>query len=435
MAAPVMPSAASTMTTAAAPRSASDLSLRLAALHFTASTLFLLAGSAGLLWIAPLLAGGLFPERGVAAVTHLFTLGWITTTILGALYQLLPVALGAPVKWERLGHASIWTFAPGIALFVAGVATGQVVLHHAGIALVTTGIVIALVNFASSLRRATARDTTWWGIAIALGFLASTLVLGVVLLHNIHTGFLGAARLRVLGVHLHVAIGGFVLVLMIGVSQRLLPMFLLAHGVSDAWARRALVVLPLGVATLATGLATAHPGAVSAGAVLMAAGVAFYATQVRALFRARVRRKVDPGMRFVATSFAFVAAAVVLGLVVAFTGAAAHPRIATAYVIAAIPGAVGLFLTGHAYKVIPMLAWTAHYRGRMGRGAVPTVADTWSARWALAQLALMALGTTIMGAGTLAGHAHCVRMGAALFTAGTLIFAAQLWRVAHGPRT
>jgi hypothetical protein len=423
------------MTTAAAPRSASDLSLRLAALHFTASTLFLLAGSAGLLWIAPLLAGGLFPEREVAAVTHLFTLGWITTTILGALYQLLPVALGAPVRWERLGHASIWTFAPGVALFVAGVATGQVVLHHAGIALVATGIVTALVNFASSLRRATARDTTWWGIAIALGFLASTLVLGVVLLHNIHTGFLGAARLRVLGVHLHVAIGGFVLVLMIGVSQRLLPMFLLAHGVSDAWARRALVILPLGVATLATGLATAHPGAVRAGAVLMAAGVALYAAQVRALFRARVRRQVDPGMRFVATSFAFAAAAVILGLVLAFTGAAAHPRIATAYVIAAIPGAVGLFLTGHAYKVIPMLAWTAHYRGRMGRGTVPTVADTWSARWALGQLALMALGTTIMGAGTLAGHAHCVRMGAALFTAGTLIFATQLWRVAHGPRT
>ena len=99
MAAPVLPSAASTMTTAAAPRSASDLSLRLAAEHFTASTIFLLAGSVGLFWIAPLLAAGLFPERQVAAVTHLFTLGWITTTMLGALYQLLPVALGAPVRW------------------------------------------------------------------------------------------------------------------------------------------------------------------------------------------------------------------------------------------------------------------------------------------------------------------------------------------------
>lgn len=435
MAAPVMPSAASTMTTAAAPRSASDLSLRLAAEHFTASTLFLVAGSAGLLWIAPLLAAGLFPERQVAAVTHLFTLGWITTTILGALYQLLPVALGAPVGWERLGRMSFWSFAPGVALFVAGIATGNTVLHHAGIALVTIGIVSALVNFCSSLHRATARDTTWWGIAIALGFLASTLVLGVVLLHNLHTGFLGDARVRVLGVHLHAALAGFVLVMMIGVSQRLLPMFLLAHGVSDAWARRALVLVPLGVATLATGLVTGHEGARRAGAVLLASGVASYAWQVRALFRARVRRQVDAGMRFVAVSFGFMVAALALGLIIAFIGAAAHPRVATAYIIAAVPGAVGLFLTGHAYKVIPMLAWTAHYRGRMGRGTVPTVAETWSGRWAIVQLALMALGTTIMGAGTLAGHAHCVRMGAALFTSGTLIFATQLWRVARGPRS
>jgi hypothetical protein len=212
-------------------------------------------------------------------------------------------------------------------------------------------------------------------------------------------------------------------------------MFLLAHGVSDAWARRALLLVPLGVATLATGLVAGAPGAVRAGAVLLAAGAASYGWQVRALFRARVRRQVDAGMRFVAVSLGFMGAALVLGLVVALTGAAAHPRVATAYLIAAVPGAVGLFLTGHAYKVVPMLAWTAHYRGRMGRGPVPTVAGTWSARWAIAQLALMALGTTVMGAGTLAGHAHCVRMGAALFTSGTLIFAAQLWRVARGPRT
>lgn len=435
MAAPVLPSAASTMTTAAAPRSASDLSLRLAAEHFTASTIFLLAGSVGLFWIAPLLAAGLFAERQVAAVTHLFTLGWITTTMLGALYQLLPVALGAPVQWEWLGHVSFWTFAPGVALFVAGVATGQVVLHHAGIALLATGIVTALANFASSLRRAPARDLIWWGIAIALGFLVITLVLGVVLLHNLHTGVLGDARLRVLGVHLHGAIGGFVLVMMAGVSQRLLPMFLLAHGVSDAWARRALVLLPVGVATLAVGLAAAPGGAVQAGALLMAAGVASYAIQVRALFRARVRRQVDPGMRFVAVSFAFLAAAVALGLALSFTGAAAHPRLAIAYVLSALLGGAGLFVTGHAYKIIPMLAWTAHYRGRMGRGVVPTVADTWSGRWALIQLVLMALGTTIMGAGSLAGHARCVRMGAALFTAGSFIFAAQLWRVAFGART
>ena len=42
------------------------------------------------------LAAGNFLSQRLAGVTHLFTLGWLTTTIYGALYQLLPVALGAP---------------------------------------------------------------------------------------------------------------------------------------------------------------------------------------------------------------------------------------------------------------------------------------------------------------------------------------------------
>ncbi|MGD8319629.1 MAG: hypothetical protein PVJ02_04230 [Gemmatimonadota bacterium] len=51
--------------------------------------------------VAPDLAGGPFLSPRVVAVTHLFTLGWITTSIMGALYQPLPVALGESVRWPR----------------------------------------------------------------------------------------------------------------------------------------------------------------------------------------------------------------------------------------------------------------------------------------------------------------------------------------------
>ena len=76
-------------------------SIRLAAEHFAASILYLMAGAAGLVWIAPELATGAYASPHVAGVTHLFTLGWITTTIFGALAQLLPVALGAPIRSYR----------------------------------------------------------------------------------------------------------------------------------------------------------------------------------------------------------------------------------------------------------------------------------------------------------------------------------------------
>src|SRR5690606_32181045 len=109
--------------------------LRLAGEHFAAAMVFLIAGCAGLVWVAPLLASGLYLSPKVAGVTHLFTLGWLTTTIFGALYQLLPVALGAPVRWRAVGHVSFATFVPGVAVFAFAVATASNTLHHVGIGL------------------------------------------------------------------------------------------------------------------------------------------------------------------------------------------------------------------------------------------------------------------------------------------------------------
>jgi hypothetical protein len=406
-------------------------SIRLAAEHFVAATLYLLAGALGLLWVAPGLAAGAYLSPHVAGVTHLFTLGWLTMTVFGALCQLLPVALGTPVRSTRLAHAGFWAFAPGVGLFAAGVATSQVALHHAGILLVATGILLVLANVGGALPRARTRDVTWAAIALALGFLASTLVLGIVLLHNLHTGFIGGARVRVLATHLHVAIVGWLLLMIVGVSHRLLPMFLLSHGADTSWTRRALALLASGVVVLGMGLTLQQPAAAWGGALLLLGGLGCFFRQAYAFFRARVRKKLDVGMRFVATALAFLATSAILGVAVLASGAS-HPRLATAYVITGLLGGIVLYVIGFFYKIVPLLAWTARFRGRMGKEPVPTVAQLYSARLGYVQLGLMAGGVAILSAGTAAGSAHAARCGAVLFLGGVLVFLGQLGRVARG---
>jgi hypothetical protein len=406
-------------------------SIRLAAEHFVAATLYLLAGALGLLWVAPELAAGAYLSPHVAGVTHLFTLGWLTMTVFGALCQLLPVALGTPVRSTRLAHAGFWAFAPGVGLFAAGVATNNVLLHHAGILLVAGGILLVLANVGGALPRARTRDVIWAAIALALGFLASTLVLGIVLLHNLHTGFIGGARVRVLATHLHVAIVGWLLVMIVGVSHRLLPMFLLSHGADTLWTRRALALLASGVVVLGTGLTLQQPVATWAGALLLLGGLGCFFRQAYGFYRARVRKKLDVGMRFVATALAFLAASAILGVAVLASGAS-HPRLATAYVITGLLGGIVLYVIGFFYKIVPLLAWTARFRGRMGKEPVPTVAQLYSARLGYVQLGLMGGGVAILSAGTAAGSAHAARCGAVLFLGGVLVFLAQLGRVARG---
>jgi len=403
----------------------------LAGEHFAAATMYLLAGAIGLVWIAPELSIGQYASPRVAGITHLFTLGWLTTTIFGALYQLLPVALGAPIRSIKLGHAEFWTFAPGAGVFAAGVATSSSVLHHAGIALVSIGISLGVINVASTLPRAKNRDVTWGAIALAIFFLASTLSLGVVLLHNIHTGFLGSARIVVLATHLHVALVGWALMMMVGVSHRLLPMFLLSHGGDTRWTERALTLLAIGVAALAAGLTTRSTLLSWAAVPMLMGGVSCFLWQARCFYLARVRKRIDVGMRFAGLALVFLAASALLGPAVLAAGVM-HPRLATIYVAVGLLGGIVMYVVGFFYKIVPLLAWTVRFKDRMGKGTAPTVAQMFSSKVAHVQLGAMGLAVVLLATGIGTASLHVTRCGGVLFLVGVVLFLSQIVRVVAG---
>ena len=405
--------------------------IRLAAEHFAAATLYLLAGAVGLVWIAPELAAANYLSPHVAGVTHLFTLGWLTTTIFGALYQLLPVALGAPIRWPRIAHTSFWTFAPGAGLFACGVADNSMILHHAGIALVGVGVILAVTNIAATLPRARSRDVTWVAIALAITFLSSTLVLGILLLHNIHTGFIAEARVRVVATHLHVAIVGWALIMIVGVSHRLLPMFLLAHGASGRWTGRAIALLASGVLLLSLGINTRFVAVAWVGVLCLEAGVACFLYQAYVFYRARIRKRIDVGVRFAAAALAFQAVAAALGPILLWRGSAAT-RLATVYVLVGLLGGIVLYVIGFFYKIVPLLAWTAHFSGKASMPGAPTVADLFSARIARVQLADMVAAIVVLAAAIVIGSGAAAYAGASLFLIGVLLFASQIGRIAFG---
>ena len=421
-----MASPAPAATTRPAPRASG----RLVGEHLAVASLYLIAGAAGLVWIAPALAAGMYLDPRVAGVTHLFTLGWLTLIIFGALGQLLPMALGAPIWSVRLGHAAFWLLAPGIALFAYGVTAGTLPAMIPGVLLVAAGILLAVGNVAATLPRGRTRDVTWAGIALGVAFLALTLAFGLVLSHNLHSGFVAAARVRILAAHLHVALVGWGLIVIVGVSRRLLPMFMVAHGADGRWSRRALILLALGVPTLAVGLLAQVPAAAWTGALLLDAGVAAFLWQTALFYRARARR-LDTGMRFVRASLPFLAACAVLGPVLLAAGPA-HTRLATTYVVTGILGFLVPFVTGFLYEIMPTLAWTARFGGRLNRGRVPAVTDLYSARAARWQLTLHVAGVVLLLTGVATSTIGVARGGALLFLLSALLFASQVARMRWG---
>jgi hypothetical protein len=399
--------------------------LRLPGEHFAAALLFWLLGAAGLVWVAPDLADGMFMLPRVVAVAHLFTLGWITTTILGALYQFLPVALQVPIRSERVAHLGFALYVPGLLLFVFGLLTTRSEPMLTGAVLFGSGLLLFIGNLAATLRGAPERSLTWWALAGAAVFLFVTVFLGASLAGNLRWHYLGAERFLAMGVHIHVATMGWVMLVVVGVAHKLLPMFLLSHGASERPAWAALVLLSAGTGLLFALHHALTPGLTWAIAAMLAAGVVAFFVQVGLFFRHRRKPTLDPGLRLAATAVVFLGVALLIAPLHLHLGLSS-PRVATAYVLALVLGGFSLFVAGHYYKIVPFLVWYHRFGPLVGRQPVPRVADLYSAGIGNAAAALLALGAAGLVLTTLLGEPGAARAAALLFAAGGGIVAAQM---------
>lgn len=392
--------------------------------HFAVATVFLIAGAIGLVIVAPVLSAGGFLAPQVAAVTHCFTLGWITLSIMGALYQFLPVALDQPIRWQRVGRLTLWIYAPGLALFVGGLAayrTGVLVVGAAGF---TTGLLLFIVNLVATLRRARVRDVTWWALVWASGFLSLTLVVGLALATNLRWGFMGDDRLVALGTHLHIALVGWVLLVVVGVAHRLLPMFLLSHGAHEGFGKAAVALLATGVSLLFALHHLTSPWRRWLPAGLIFLGALSFLAQARAFYRHRRRPALDAGMRAAARALAVLGAGAGFGVYLAAEGFD-NARLATAYVVLLVLG-FSLFVAAHYYKIVPFLVWYHRWGPLAGRRPTPKVADLYSSGWAGGASLLLVSGVVGLAAAVGGGSGMAARVSALLFAVGVGVESAQM---------
>jgi hypothetical protein len=397
--------------------------------HFAAGVVFLVLGAVGLVWVAPDLAAGRYLTPGVVAVTHLFTLGWITLSIFGALYQFLPVALGEPIRSERTAHGTFVLFVVGLPLFAYGLVAGIPGATVWGAALFGSATLLFCGNLAATLARAQRRDLTWWSLSAAATYLLLTALLGVALAGNVRWGYLGGARWTSLGVHMHLALAGWVLMVVIGVAHRLLPMFLLSHGARETWGRAAAVLVAAGVACLVL----LHHAPVIASqwlpAALIAAGLGAFLVQARLFFRHSVRPRLDAGLRLAGGALVVVAGGLVLGGWSMVAGWRPGTLVA-AYGLALILG-LSLFVAGHYYKIVPFLVWYHRYGPLVTRGSVPKVGDLFSARAASAAAILMVTGVVGLVIAVLTGSGEWARAAAVVAAVGVGVEGVQMTRLAR----
>jgi hypothetical protein len=361
------------------------------------------------------------------ALTHVVSLGWITLAIMGASYQMIPVAIERRLWSERLATWQLGAMAGGIAGMVGHFWTGRWTGLAWAAMLVAAGALSHVINVALSLRGLPRWSFTARGLALGLAGLTLTVAFGMTLAathgHDVFPGGI----LSAVHAHFHLALLGWITPMILGVAARVYPMFLLAPEPGKLGGRVQLWGLGLGVPTVVAGFLLGQVLLLVEGVIAVAVALAVHVAWVVSFARHRKRPALDWGLRFVLTGTACVAPATGLGLVVLLHPGGA-PRLAISYAVVALGGWVSLTIVGMMLKIVPFLVWYRVYAARAGREPVPMVAQlTWPAAERLAY-GLLTGGTAGLALAIAAGNRSAVAASSLAVAAGAVAFAATLGR-------
>ena len=164
------------------------------------------------------------------AATHCVTLGFVTMIMLGAVQQVLPVVIGSTLPAPRLvAWASQLLLIAGTLLLCFGFELGKPALFNFAWPLLALAFAIFISAALISIARAGARNASRTAIFLALLSLSAAVILGALLAYGYATGQ-ALDYFRLAAAHVSVALGGWIMLLAIGVSYQVVPMFQLTPG-------------------------------------------------------------------------------------------------------------------------------------------------------------------------------------------------------------
>lgn len=373
------------------------------------------------------------------SITHLLALGWITMVIFGALYQLIPVIVEVKLYSEKLAvfsfvllglgtlllAFSFWNLAFGILMFTAG-------------GLILVAVISFLINILTTIYKSTKKSIERTFIVSAVIWLLFTVLAGLTLAINFNHPFLKPAHLELLKLHAHAGIVGWFLQLIIGVSSRLIPMFMVAHNLNTKKLNVAFYLINFALIIGIFSLFFEIKLGVTASIFIGLIGVFSYLSFLVEAYQKRIKKQLDIGMKQSAFSFLLLLIPCLLilmllpnfSLFTAFT----LPLI-IAYGSILMVGFITSLIMGQTYKTLPFIVWLKVYRGKIGKLKLPLPKDLYNEKIAVAQLWLFALGIVVFLIGIISSNTFLIQLSGVILFLSVILYNINMLKIIfHQPK-
>ena len=388
---------------------------------------------------------GFFYHPRMLAVVHLVTLGWISASILGAVYVIGPLAFRMPLPARRGDYAAFAGFSIG----VTGMSSHFWIDSPRGTAWAAGLVAAAMTHVAArglaGLRRAPVPAEA--RLPMALAFLNMIAAAGLGLLAAVHkvAPVARVAQLDLVYAHAHLAALGWGAMMVVGAGYRMLPMILPAAMPRGRVAYASAVLLEAGVGGLVAGFLTGGRGLWIA-APLTVAGLAAFLSRVVWMLRHRKPAPAELRRPDWATAHALQAmicllAACGLGLYLAVAERSeATLALSNVYGVLALVGFLSQIVVGVESRILPLFAWLWGFADRAHAEMPPSLhAASLRPLQALVFL-LWTAGVPLLAFGLGTGRMTALTLGAGALLAAVVaglvnavVVLVRLWRTPAFP--
>jgi hypothetical protein len=393
-------------------------------------------------------AGYGYPAAAIEApetliLVHIVTIGWLSILMCGALFQFVPVLIARPLYSDALPLPTLGLLLTGLVALVlgflqlAGHAPAHFAFFPAAAVLLGSGFALVLWNLGRTLWSARPLPLPARFVVVGLFSVGATVFLGIAfaLVLGGATSHSHFVTLTSAGVPIHViaGLGGWLTFTALGVSYRLLAMFMLAPELSGATTRGAFYVGTAAIAVAIIGGVAAVCAEANLQTVLSVAAIlglgAFllYARDMQHIYRARKRRTIELNSRMAAVALGHLAAVVIL-IAVLLSFGALRQHVAAVVFLTCFGWLSGLVLA-KLYKIVAFLTWLECYGPVLGKAPTPRVQDLVVEGRALKWFVLYFVMVWVATAALLLGEPLAFRASAGVMLIATVGIVAQIVRI------
>jgi hypothetical protein len=340
------------------------------------------------------------------AITHIATLAWGTMLIFGALYQFLPVVLVADLYSHLLARITFVFFATGIIILIYSFWSFSVgILIQVGSSILLAGASFFVFNIIATSQKTKETVVEAEFIVTSAIWFWITVFIGTLMAFNFTYAFLPKEHLYYLKIHAHIGIAGWFLLLIIGVSSKLIPMFLLSPSTNKKKLKYAYYIIN---GALLSFLVDAFLfGGVARGIIyfsLVTIGLFFYFSFILTAYKKRARKILDIGMKQSMVAFVIVCIPILTGILINSTTALNSTfllRITMVYGISILLGFISILILGQTFKTLPFIVWLKLNKNVSGQEKPPLPQKLYSEPIVKLQFVffLTGLGVLLVGVG------------------------------------